>query len=179
MDRFQPIEKHPLLLRLLHWSSACLIVALFVSGWIMVGLDYYSPWYNRLPEWHITGGVVLLLLWTLMILRLLLPKKGLPDLNHHRLEFWLSRITQSLFYLMVMVIAVCGYLFTTAEGQSQQVLGWLNLPAVSQFSAQQIDTMGWIHENLSYVLMGLVVLHTLGAIKHHFIDRDNTLKRML
>ncbi|WP_223786866.1 cytochrome b [Marinicella meishanensis] len=179
MNSSAPFNKHPLLLRCLHWINALLIIALFVSGWIMVDLDYYSPWYNRLPEWHITGGVLLLLLWTLMILRTLFPKQALPDLQHHRLEYWLSLITQILFYLLVLIITVCGYLFTTADGQSKALLGGLNIPAISHFSAEQIDTMGWLHENLSYVLMGLVLLHVLGALKHHFIDRDATLKRML
>jgi cytochrome b561 len=36
-----------------------------------------------------------------------------------------------------------------------------------------------IHQWVGYLLAGLLVLHIAGALKHHFIDRDNTLKRML
>ncbi len=171
--------KHKLLTRLLHWLSAMLIFVLFISGWIMVDLDYYNPWYTSLPEWHITGGVVLLLLWSIMIIRLLIPKAKPPPLPHTRLESGLAAAFKVIFYLLVSVIVACGYLFTTADGQPKEVLGLLILPALSHFSAAQVDTMGWLHENLSYVLMGMVVLHALGALKHHFIDKDDTLKRML
>ena len=150
--------KHSLSTRILHWVCALIIIALFISGWIMVDLDYYSPWYTTLPEWHITGGVAVLLLWLLMILRLWLPRKRLPDLNHKPLESWLAKITQLFLFLLVSVIIICGYLITTADGSTKEILGWLKLPAISHFNAQQVDTMGWLHENLSYVMMVMVVL---------------------
>ena len=67
----------------------------------------------------------------------------------------------------------------TADGLPRNLFGTINLPPLYQFSAVQIDTMGWIHQNFSYVLMVFVCLHILGALKHHYIDQDPTLKRML
>ncbi len=173
------MTKHTIIKRLLHWFSALLIIALFISGWIMVDLDYYSPWYTTLPEWHITGGVVILVLWTWMIIRLFFPRSNLTPLNHNRFESFVAKGVKALIYLLVSTIIICGYLFTTADGETKTVLEFIKLPAFSQFSANQVDTMGWLHENLSYVLMAMVIFHVLGALKHHFIDKDDTLKRML
>lgn len=165
--------------RLLHWLCALLVISLFISGWFMVDLDYYSPWYITLPELHILGGTVLLFLWSWVIIRLLTHKNPLPDLNHKKYEAVLALWIKRMFYLFILTIVICGYLMTTADGNPRNLFELINLPALSQFSAAQIDTLGWIHRNLSYVLMFFVCLHILGALKHHFIDRDLTLKRML
>jgi cytochrome b561 len=173
------LQKYSLIARLLHWISALLVISLFISGWYMVELDYYSQWYITLPELHILGGVCLLVLWALIIFRLFVIKNTLPELNHKKSEAFLARWIKRLFYLLLTVIIVCGYLIATADGKTKILFDFINLPALSQFSAAQIDTLGWVHENLAYVLMFFVVLHVLGALKHHFIDKDSTLKRML
>lgn len=173
------VQKHTVSSRILHWFCALLVFSLFVSGWIMIDLDYYSSWYQTLPELHILGGTLLLLLWLVVILRLFFIKNTLPELTHRRAEALLARWIKRSFYLLVTIILVCGYLMTTADGNPKNLFEFINLPALSQFSAAQIDTMGWLHRNLSYVLMFFVSLHILGALKHHFIDQDPTLKRML
>lgn len=173
------MNKHSRTTRFLHWSIALLVVALFFSGLYMVRLDYYHPWYNTLPELHITVGVCVLLLWLVLIIRQFLPIKKPQNLTHKRTEILLASVVKYMMLISLIVIMTCGYLMITADGQSKTLFGWLVLPAVSLFSSAQVDTMGWIHENLSYVLMVMVLVHALGALKHHFIDRDNTLKRML
>ncbi len=35
------------------------------------------------------------------------------------------------------------------------------------------------HEIIAWILIAFITLHVLGALKHHFIDKDNVLKRML
>ncbi|MGJ8664179.1 MAG: cytochrome b [Marinicella sp.] len=179
MNKPITLEKHGVITRLLHWTCALLVLGLFFTGWIMVDLDYYNSWYQTLPEIHILAGCSLLLLWCWVIIRLFSQPTTLADLNHKKLESFLAQWIKRMFYLFVMIILVCGYLMTTADGKSKNLFDLINLPALSHFSPTQIDTLGWIHRNLSYLLMTLVGLHILGALKHHFIDNDNTLKRML
>lgn len=173
------MSKHPVLTRALHAFNAVLILGLFFSGWYMVQLDYYSPWYQTLPESHILAGVILMLLWLLTLWRLIIPGSSVFPPPKHNVERVLSRLVKLSFYLLITVMVITGYLMTTAGGESVEIFGWLYLPAVSRFSAGWIDTMGDVHQYASYVLMVLVVIHILGALKHHFIDRDDTLKRML
>lgn len=170
--------KYPLTARILHWLTAVLTIALFFSGWYMVDLDYYSQWYQTLPETHFLAGTVLLLLWVWVLIRLFSGNKPNFAKPHKKIERITSRWVKRLFYLLVTVMVVTGYLMATADGETLVLFEFIKLPAFSQFSAQQVDTMGWIHEYASYAIMVLLVLHISGALKHHFIDKDDTLKRM-
>ena len=51
---------------ILHWLTALAIIALFALGLWMVGLTYYSPWYNTAPDIHRSIGILLMLLTFLM-----------------------------------------------------------------------------------------------------------------
>ncbi|MCB1584386.1 MAG: cytochrome b [Xanthomonadales bacterium] len=172
------MKKYPLITRLLHWVTALLVIALFFSGWYMVQLDYYHPWYHKLPELHIVTGLLLALLWLLVLSRLFLPKVKFNQ-NHPFLERLLSQIVKWLFYLTVSIMVISGYLMSTASGEAFVLLNLIKIPAVSHFSAAQIDNLGLIHEYTSYTIMLLLGFHIIGAFKHHFFDKDNTLKHML
>jgi cytochrome b561 len=172
------ILKYSKITRFLHWITAILVIALFVSGWYMVELDYYSNWYQTLPELHILGGVILLLLWLFVLLRLFRTNKNNFSQPHKPFERFAAQWVKRLFYVLVVVMVTTGYLIATGQGEALLLFETIKLPALSHFSATQIDTMGWVHEYTSYLLIGLVVLHAFGALKHHFIDKDDTLKRM-
>jgi cytochrome b561 len=172
------MNKYPLVTRLLHWITAVLVVGLFLSGWYMVQLDYYSPWYQKLPEWHIAAGLLLIFLWLLVLIRLFLPKTQFNQ-NHAKFERVFSILVKWLFYLLVSLMLISGYLITTADGDGFVLFNLIKIPAISHFSATQIDNLGLIHEYTSYTIMVLLGFHVLGAFKHHLIDRDETLKRML
>ena len=172
------MKKYSLVTRLLHWITALLVIGLFFSGWYMVQLDYYSPWYHSLPEWHIAAGLLLALLWLLILSRLFLPQIKFNQ-DHSLWERLLSQLVKWSFYLLVILMVISGYLITTADGESFILLNLINIPAISHFSATQIDNLGLIHQYTSYTLMVLLGLHIIGALKHHFIDKDDTLKHML
>ena len=74
---------------------------------------------------------------------------------------------------------IAGYLISTAEGRPIEVFGWFAVPATFYGPENQEDVAGEIHEILAWLLILLSSGHTLAALKHHFIDRDATLRRML
>jgi len=84
-----------------------------------------------------------------------------------------------LLYLLLLAIVLSGYLISTAKGQGISVFGWFELPALITDLPQQADIAGKAHYWLAMILLGCIALHALGALKHHFIDRDSTLRRML
>jgi cytochrome b561 len=173
------MQKYSITTRIIHWLSALLVFFMFISGWYMVELDYYSPWYNHLPELHYTFGVVLMFIWLIKIIRLFTGHQKRLSPPVKPFERILSQITQSLFYLFIITLVTTGYLMMTAEGQAKILFQFIHLPALTQFSGQVVDTMGWIHEYGAYILMVFVALHVIGALKHHFIDKDDTLKRII
>jgi cytochrome b561 len=83
-----------------------------------------------------------------------------------------------LLYLLLFFIVVTGYLISTADNRGIEVFNWFVVPGFGEFFDHQADRAGLVHEWLAYSLIGLVLLHALGALKHHFIDKDATLKRM-
>jgi len=84
-----------------------------------------------------------------------------------------------LLYSLLIALLLSGYLISTADGKPVSVFGWFSLPASFSGAGEQADLAGNIHLWLAWSIVVLSVLHGLAALKHHFIDRDITLKRML
>lgn len=162
-----------------HWVGAILAVGLFISGLWMTGLSYYDEWYNRAPDLHRAFGVVLFVLLGLRLIWRLLNPTPLPEPGTHRWESRLSMVVHWAMYLLLFAIIAAGYLLSTVDGRSIDVFGLFQVPSVYEAGDGFEELAGAVHYWLSMVLAGLVGLHTLGALKHHFIDRNRTLVRML
>ncbi|ELR67159.1 Cytochrome B561 [Photobacterium marinum] len=161
----------------LHWLSAVVVIGLFAVGLWMVDLNYYSQWYKPAPHWHKSVGLclaaatVLRLGWKLV--------KGHPKIEGARWEKVGAKFAHGLIYLMLFGMFVSGYLISTADGRAIDVFNWFSVPALGELFPNQADIAGEIHYYLAFALIGLAVVHALAALKHHFINKDNTLKKML
>ena len=162
---------------LLHWVMAIGIIGLFILGKYIVDMDYYNPWYIKAPELHKGLGVAMALLLVIrMGWRLSNPRPKIIG------KPWEQRAALSLhriFYAMIAGIVISGYLITTADGKGLSVYNWFEIPASFYGYPNQEDIAGMVHEWLANLLIVLVVLHSLAALKHHFINRDCTLRHML
>lgn len=164
---------------LLHWLMALLIPGLFVLGVYMRTLDYYDPWYNAAPALHkaigMLGAGLLLIrwIWRMMEVRVRLPQ------NYHAWEAFLARLVHLSFYVLIAAVSVTGYLMSTARGTPVEIFGLLEVPSLMEIDNQLVEWMGVAHKYMSYSIMLLLVLHVAGAIKHHLLDRDMTLKRII
>ena len=163
----------------LHWLVAAVVVGLFALGLWMVGLDYYDPWYRQGPFIHksigvlLFGVVLLRLVWRLTNARPRLePGTSLPEAR-------LAGATHFLLYLLLFAVMLAGYLISTADGRPVEVFGLFSVPAVISGLDQQEDIAGEVHLALAITLVSLAGIHALAALKHHFLDRDRTLMRML
>jgi len=170
-------ERFGVVLILLHWVMAVMIISLFFMGRYMRGLTYTHPWYHLLPQVHKSLGVIVLALLVIRVLWVILTKSP-PLLPMRRWEHILALVVQKSFYLLLFGITISGFLIPTAGGRGIEVFGWFTVPAVISGLEHQEDVVGDIHFFLTYFLMFLLMLHTLGALKHHFIERDETLMRM-
>jgi cytochrome b561 len=164
---------------LIHWLVAFTILGMFGLGLWMTELDYYSPWYRQAPDIHRSIGVLLLVVILLRLGWRLTNPVPAPHANHQPWEIRVAHIAHTLLYLLPLAIMITGYLISTADGRAVSVLGWFEIPALYTGIDQQESVMGDLHTVLAWSLMGIVVLHAAGALKHHFIDRDTTLTRML
>jgi len=163
----------------LHWLTAALVIGLFSLGLYMTALTYYHPWYHSAPWWHKSFGLLLFGLLLLRIAWALYNVKPSPIASHARWERHLASATHRLLYLLLVLICVSGYLISTAKGEGVEFFGWLVLPALLPGFANQADIAGAAHYYMALAMIGLVILHTAGALKHHIFDRDETVRRML
>ncbi|WP_323751305.1 cytochrome b [Marinobacter sp.] len=163
----------------MHWLVAAAVIGLFGLGFWMVDLSYYDQWYRRGPDIHRSVGILLFgvtlfrLLW-----RLATPSpKSLP--NHKRWEVASAHMAHGLLYLLIFVAMISGYLISTADGSAIDVFGWFQVPSITGRIKGMEDTAGVVHYWSTWALVVLAGVHALGALKHHFIDKDATLRRML
>lgn len=163
----------------IHWLTALAILGLFGLGLWMTSLTYYDPWYRQGPALHKSIGVILLLVMVFRVIwRAWTPPP--PALASHKpWEQGLARLVQGLLYLFIFAVIFSGYLISTADGRAVEVFGLFRLPALITSLPNQEDVAGKIHLVLAICLMALVGLHVLGALKHHVLDKDATLKRIL
>lgn len=164
---------------LFHWLAAAAVFGLFVSGLWMVDLGYYDVWYHRAPAIHKSVGVLLLLLVAARLVWRWIGGAPEPEPGWRPWEIRLAHWVHYSLLFGILVVGAAGYLITTAKGESVAVFNLFSIPATIQGLPRQADVAGEVHYWLAVALIGLAALHALAALKHHFVDRDATLLRML
>jgi len=163
----------------LHWLVAISVIGLFALGVWMVELGYYDPWYNRAPAVHKAFGIVLVVV---MLIRLVWRwANGVPEPEPgvRRWETRAAHGVHAVLYIGVFSAIISGYLIATAKGAPVAVFDLFSVPATIHGLHRQEDLAGEFHYYITYGLIGLAALHALAALKHHLIDRNATLLRML
>jgi len=164
---------------LLHWLVAIIVFGMFALGFWMVDLTYYDAWYKSGPALHKSIGICLLMImlfrgfWRL--------RQTSPEVlpTHTKFEKKAGHSVHILLYGLLFFIMISGYLISTADDRGIDVFNLFTVPGFGAFIENQEDVAGVIHQYLAYSMMGLVFLHATAALKHHFADKDITLKRML
>jgi cytochrome b561 len=161
-----------------HWLIAVALGGAVSFGFYVHGL-HMSPSRIRLVNWHKWIGVTLFLLVSLRLLwRITHPAPPLPSAMHPlvRLGANLSHIG---LYVLMLAIPVTGWLMSSAKGFRTVWFGLVPLPNLVGRDAQLGIQLLELHETLNWLLIALVALHVAAALKHHFLDRDDVLLRML
>jgi len=163
--------------RLLHWVTAVAVLALFAVGLWMVDLTYYSEWYKTAPHWHKSLGILLALA---TLIRLGWKWwSGAPAVEGKAYEIFIAKWVHSFLYVLLFVMFFSGYLISTADGRAIAVFNWFEVPSLGQLFDNQPDIAGEVHYYSAMILMVLALIHGLAALKHHYVDKDNTLRKML
>ncbi len=167
------------LTRLLHWLVALHILALIGLGYYMVDLSYYDPNYHDSLFAHKAFGVVAMGLGLVKVLWYLLNTQPDPTAKLPAWQRLASQAVHLLLLAMMVIIPVSGYIISTSAGEGVELYAGLELPALMTISDDWRDLAIDVHEFLAYGVLAVTALHALAALKHQFIDRDGTLKRML
>ena len=162
---------------IIHWLMTIAIIGMFGLGVWMVDLDYYDAWYHRSLWIHQSIGMLLLFLLLFRLgWRLTNP---VPEILGEWWEKLIAIWVHRGHYILMAALLITGYLITTAYGRGVDIFGWFEFPALLPADKGRETTLGFWHMLLAWGFMGYIGMHAAAALKHHLIDRDITLLRML
>lgn len=164
--------------QLLHWLMALGIATSMVLGWVMVYLPN-SALKFELYALHKSLGITLLALVLLrLVWRWVNVTPPLPtDLPRH--ERVLAKGTHRLLYALMLLMPLSGYTINSAANFPLNVFGWVQIPNLTPESSTLQAIASNLHLGFFWGFVILLLMHIGGALRHHFILRDNTLRRML
>jgi len=170
--------------RAFHWIMAIMIICMIIVGVYIHGLDAENPAEAptklALGALHKATGMVILLLVVLRAAWVFSgPRPGLPD-SVPRWQRIAAKSLHHTFYLLMFAIPVSGYVMTSHAQKPVSVYGLFELPMLfDEQNFEKAKAVFEVHETLALLLLALIVAHVAIALKHHFIDKDTILRRML
>ena len=164
--------------KFLHWLMALALTAVFALGIYMHDLPF-SPMKLKLYSWHKWAGVCLFaLIFIRLAWRVAHRPPALPE-HMKGLERLIAHGGHHLLYLLMILIPLSGWLMSSAKGFQTVLFGVLPLPDLLEKNEALGELLQQLHMGLNLFFALVVIGHAAAAIKHHFIDKDDVLTRML
>ena len=161
-----------------HWILAAFILFNLGFGLYTIGLPL-SPQKLKFFSWHKWVGVTIFLLSAARLLwRLRHPAPALPA-TMTAWEVRLANGSHALLYVLFFAAPLTGWLFSSAAGFQTVYLGVLPIPDLLTKNKEVADVLRFAHRWINYTMAALIGLHAAAALKHHVLDRDEVLTRML
>jgi cytochrome b561 len=162
----------------LHWLIATLVVVMACVGWYMKGLPN-TPDKVAIYALHKSTGLTVL---TLMLIRIgwrwyeglrPQPPSGMP-----RWQQTAANATHVLLYFALLAMPVSGWLFNSASNFALRWYGLFSVPALSGPDPALKAFAGATHLFVFWLIALLLLLHVGAALQHHYVERDEVLRRM-
>lgn len=162
----------------LHWLMAILFFGLLALGFYMHDLPL-SPDKLKLYSWHKWAGVsAFLLVWFRLFWRVTHRPPALPD-SMPRVMQVAAHAGHFLLYALMLAIPLSGWLMSSAKGFQTVWFGVLPIPDLVGKNKELGDLLQAVHMSLNLLFVAVIAGHAGAALKHHFIDKDDILIRML
>ena len=164
----------------LHWLSALVIIGLLALGWIMVHAVDDSAEKFDLYQWHKSFGfVALALLLARIVARL--ASAAPAALAMPAWELRAANAMHWTLYGLTLVATLSGWLLASAAviPIPSRFFNLFVIPNIAGSDPALAGQMTLLHYLATRLMMALVALHIAAALKHHFIDRDDALRRIL
>ena len=175
---FAPPDRYTDIAISLHWLIFLLVACGFSLAVYMVDLPL-SPQKLKYFSWHKwIGATVFLLAIARLAWRLTHPSPALPA----TMPLWqqhAAAVNLVALYVLILVIPPTGWLYSSATGVPTVYLGLVQLPDLLVRDKALAAQLKLVHITLNFALLTLIIIHAAAAFKHHFVDRDDVLTRML
>lgn len=169
--------------RILHWLIAITVIVMLAVGFYMADFEVWG-----LYPIHKTVGVLAFVVILLRVIWRLKNGWPTPVRDYPAWEHKLAVITHWVLLLGTVIMPISGFIFSGAGGYGVEVFGVVLAPAnpdlanpgkVIAYNAAVSDAGHEVHEIMGLVMVVAILLHLAGALKHHILDKDRTLLRML
>lgn len=161
--------------RTLHWLIAALVIANLATGLLH---DPLEPYMRIMPIHKATGITILALSLARIAWRFAWAHPPYPD-TVSREEILAARTVQVLFYGLMIVMPLTGYVLASAGKFPLEWFGLFDIPKMPiSAESPMVSASREAHGLLGWLFTALVVLHVAAALRHHFILKDGVLRRM-
>lgn len=171
-------EQYGAVARFFHWTVALLILGMLGVGLYMTNVELPMAQKFQIYGLHKSFGILVLALASCRFLWKLITAHPIPLPTHRKWEVALAKLVHALLYVAMFVMPLTGWIGSSAKGFSVSVFG-NPIPDLVARNDALAKIMWTVHEYAAYTLIVLIALHFAGAMKHHLIDRDPTLWRMV
>jgi cytochrome b561 len=161
-----------------HWVTALIVIGLVAVGFYMGDMPIGAAkikTYNL----HKSFGITVLMMTLCRILWNNIDKRPVLD---DKIQFWekpLLTPMHTLFYVLLIAMPLSGWLMSSTGGGPVAFFGLFTLPDLMAPDKAVSKIFRQAHEIIGITLAVMAGLHVAEAVKHHFIDKDPFLRRML
>lgn len=160
--------------RFLHWAMALLIMLQFLK--LGDRIDDGEHWIGQtFVPWHVSIGVVI---FALAVLRLWWAVRQRPHRPQPEASPAVVRLGHFLLYACMLLMPMTGLAALLGGGYGLAVFG-IDIVTKTEVETPWLAAIGNLHSPIAWVFVALVVGHIAAALFHHFVRRDQTLRRML
>lgn len=165
-------------IRFLHWLTLFLVATVFVLAF-SVRFAASSEEARTLVQMHRSFGVTV---WIVTLGRLVWRQfSRFPDwpADMPQAMRFAAHWSEYALYGFLLAQPILGILHTNAHGDRVNVFFFGQLPALIGRNTPLAKWFLEVHQSVGFLLLGLIALHALAALYHHFWRRDDTLHAML
>lgn len=178
MSQSAPFLRFSLPARLFHWTIAVMIVLLYATDYLREAAERGSALRTGILATHTTIGLLVLGL-TILRLGWRLHAGAPAPLSHSPLLRLAAGAGHATLYAITLLMPVFGYLRLAARDRTSSFFGY-PLPSATGNVPWLYDIAHFIHGEFGEIFIIVVVAgHVAAALFHHFVLRDDTLRRMM
>ena len=162
----------------LHWAMVVLIAAVYACMLLREYFPRGSTMREGLKTWHFMLGLTVLVLVSVRIVARMLGRA--PPITPEP-PAWQSLSAKAMHYALyafMVAMPVAGWVILSASGKTIPFFG-AELPALVGQSKALAGKVEGVHEAVGTIGYFLIGLHAVAALFHHYIAKDDTLRRMM
>jgi len=171
-------ERYGVIAQLLHWS----IVVLIVTQFVLANQAEEATSLLRKAQTLTLHKNIGMTVFMLAVIRLVWRWINLTPAHLPTVKAWQQRLadlTHWALYALILLTPLAGWLMSSAKSYSVSYFGLFTFPDLVAPDEGRYQSFKTLHQVLAFSIFNLALLHIAAALKHHFWDKDNVLRRML